>query len=193
MKLIDLGLYSGTLWADCNLGSTEENLIGDFYRFGDKTPFKATSCKYKVGITERLGISTTPYDVVKHTLGGNFRMPTREDVVEIAGFCKIKWEEINCYGGYRLTGPNGNSIFFPVIDPEGFEALMWPNGERYKGVQGRYWTSLLSPRNFAFSLMFTKDSKIPVWYMRYERDYGALIRPVADRSWYHCLEANTRM
>ena len=92
MKLIDLGLLSGVLWADCNLGCSTESELGDFYRFGENKPFIIESAKYNIKIPEKIDISGTTYDVVTNTLKGKFRLPTREDVVELAGFCEKKWE-----------------------------------------------------------------------------------------------------
>lgn len=181
MELIDLGLLSGVLWANTNLGCSTEYEMGDFYRFGENTPFTVGSKKYNIRISEKCDISGTTYDVVANTLKGKLRLPTREDVVELAGFCEKIWENNNGYGGYRIIGPNGNSIFLPVINPEGKAGRMFENGTVPQDGQARYWTSLASTRNFAFSMILNKDSKIPLFYMRQEQSCGALIHPVANK------------
>lgn len=35
MKYVDLGLPSGTLWADCNVGAEKPQDYGDYFNFGD--------------------------------------------------------------------------------------------------------------------------------------------------------------
>ena len=60
-KFIDLGLPSGTLWADRNLGAEKPEDYGDYFRFGETIPFTEDSPDY---ITKPFGkdISSTIYD-----------------------------------------------------------------------------------------------------------------------------------
>lgn len=43
MEYVDMGLPSGTLWAKCNLGASTETGYGDYYAWGEITPY------YEVG------------------------------------------------------------------------------------------------------------------------------------------------
>ena len=47
VQLINLGLPSGTLWTDRNLGADAPEKAGDYFRFGETTPFTGNSPKYK--------------------------------------------------------------------------------------------------------------------------------------------------
>ena len=45
-EYVDLGLPSGTLWANMNLGATSETDYGDFYMWGSTTPNTAEECNW---------------------------------------------------------------------------------------------------------------------------------------------------
>ena len=55
-------------------------------------------------------ISDASHDPATANWGGNWRMPSTADFVELLEECE--WEFVG--SGYRVTGPNGNSIFFPA-------------------------------------------------------------------------------
>ena len=55
-------------------------------------------------------ISDAVYDPATANWGGSWRMPSTADFVELLEVCK--WEFVG--SGYRVTGPNGNSIFLPA-------------------------------------------------------------------------------
>lgn len=46
LEFVDLGLPSGTLWANCNLGTSTEIGYGDYYAWGETTPY------YEVGYAQ---------------------------------------------------------------------------------------------------------------------------------------------
>mgnify|MGYP002622384144 FL=1 len=49
----------------------------------------------------------------KTTWGSSWRMPTKDELAELLT-CKIEWTIYHNTGGYRITGPNGRSIFLPA-------------------------------------------------------------------------------
>ena len=55
-------------------------------------------------------IADAAHDPATANWGGNWRMPTTAQFVELLAECK--WEFTG--NGYKVTGPNGNSIFFPA-------------------------------------------------------------------------------
>lgn len=75
-------------------------------------------------------------------------VPTLEEFKELFEHCKFKWDRKRV--GYKVTGPNGNSIFLPV---EGREILYTfsgvvsrvcdnpPNESNPECRVGYYWTS----------------------------------------------------
>ena len=113
VQLIDLGLTSGTLWADRNLGADAPEQTGDYYRFGETVAFTDDSPKYVYDEIEG-SIAGTDRDAATVILGKNYRMPTFDQIKELIVECKWKWTKQNGVRGMEVTGPNGNSIFLPV-------------------------------------------------------------------------------
>lgn len=121
---VDLGL--SVLWATCNVGANNAEDYGDYFAWGEteaKQNFsweiykwcngtKSTITKYNAtdGLTTLL-----PEDDAAHVnWGGQWRMPTKEELTELREQCTWKWVTINGIKGNKVTGPNGNSIFLPA-------------------------------------------------------------------------------
>ncbi len=123
-QTIDLGLPSGTLWADMNVGATSPEDYGDYFAWGETTP-KTTFTKdnYAFGTPP----SFTKYtvddnrwrleqadDAAHATWGGDWRIPSLMEYMELYNYCTWEWTTRNGVEGYKLTGKNGNSIFLPA-------------------------------------------------------------------------------
>jgi hypothetical protein len=101
-------------------------------------------------------------------------MPTADEIKELNDKCSWTWTTLNGVNGYRVTGPNGNSIFLPAA---GFR-----NGtELYsRGAFGYYWSSSLGDDyggNGAYYLGFTRA------YLSCNtigRNFGNSVRPVCE-------------
>ena len=80
-------------WADRNVGADAPEAYGDYVLFGAEVPW-----------------------------GGAWRTPTRKEIEELVQRCT--WELTACNGvdGYKVTGPNGISIFLPL------GGLLWDDG-----------------------------------------------------------------
>ena len=121
---VDLGL--SVMWAICNVGASAPEEYGDYFAWGEteaKQNFsweiykwcnstKSTITKYNAtdGLTTLL-----PEDDAAHVnWGGQWRMPTKEELTELREQCTWKWVTINGIKGNKVTGPNGNSIFLPA-------------------------------------------------------------------------------
>ena len=120
-KFVDLGLPSGLLWADSNIGATDPEELGYSYRWGETEAFN-----YKVGYKFKVGDTYTKYNRkdAKTTLepeddaatvlwGKNCRMPTRKEADELLTNCKWTFSASDD-GGATVTGPNGNHIYFRI-------------------------------------------------------------------------------
>lgn len=108
-KAVDLGLPSGTLWADRNLDALDETDEGMLFIWGDPTGMNDT-----VKVPDNVyNISGTEYDIVKEKWGEDWCMPNLEQFKELHDQCSIKKIEKNNIKGYLVTGPNGNTLFFP--------------------------------------------------------------------------------
>ncbi len=136
-KFVDLGLSSGLLWAETNIGAELPADVGDLYAWGETTTKSVyTWDNYKYG-TE---YSKTNYDITKYNStedgktilepeddaayvnwGSYCRMPTGDEIYEILYNCSWTWTyRTNSSGciidGYLVTSlKNGNSIFIPVM------------------------------------------------------------------------------
>ena len=108
-EAVDLGLPSGTLWADRNLDASDETDEGGLFIWGDPTGMNDT-----VKVPDNVyNISGTEYDIVKEKWGDDWCMPNLEQFKELHDQCSIKKIEKNNIKGYLVTGPNGNTLFFP--------------------------------------------------------------------------------
>ena len=170
IKLIDLGLPSGTLWADRNVGADNPEGYGDYFRFGETTPFMEDSPFYKYeDINE--DIAGTDKDAATTILGEQFRIPSIEQIKELLRFCSWQWTQVNGVNGTMFTGPNGNSIFFPASGiRNGCNGYL-----SYVGSFGFFWSASLEGSGTGHGFYFNSS----YWGCSYySRTYGFSVRPV---------------
>lgn len=112
-QMVDLGL--SVKWAPYNLGASADATTGHFICWGE-TMQKQYAHVYNyehydpltddyIEIGDR--ISGTEYDVATAAWGNGWRLPTKEEFQELIDNCT--WEKQS--NGYRVVGPNGNSIY----------------------------------------------------------------------------------
>jgi hypothetical protein len=99
------------------------------------------------------------------------QMPTTNQFQELIDNCKWQWTELfgGKINGYRITGPNGNSIFLPASGYS-YNALLYGNS-----FFGYYWSSKSYYRSYARYLHFRSESKYITTCTRF---YGHSIRTV---------------
>ena len=135
---VDLGLPSGTLWAEHNVGALFPEGYGDYFAYGEieqKNSYTSDNCS---SYQEDLGdISGNPeYDAAAAQWGNGWRMPTLEEMFELTQECTWLWTEENGVPGYKVTSKtNGNYIFLPASGFRVYGDLIDQN------VYGYYWTS----------------------------------------------------
>lgn len=118
---VDLGLPSGTKWADRNVGAFSPTDLGNYYAWGEINPKsyydRNTYIHYDANTNRDIfighDIAGTQYDVARMQWGSPWKMPTRAQIIELIRFCKYKKKIIKGVKGYEFKGPNGNSIFLP--------------------------------------------------------------------------------
>ncbi len=150
---VDLGL--SVKWATCNVGAEEPSDYGGYYGWGVKT--KKSS--YRLSKSKTYGkyignIEGDPkYDVARASRGGTWRLPTKEEIDELEKECKCEWMTQNGHGGFLVTGPNGNSIFFPAA---GYH-IGFPSNVEFRG---HYWSATQDEDNTisAYDLHFNCSS-----------------------------------
>lgn len=173
VQLIDLGLPSGTLWADRNLGADAPEKTGDYYRFGETVPFTEDSPKYVYDEIDG-NIAGTDRDAATVILGENYQTPTVEQIKELLEECTWTWTEQNGVNGMKVTGPNGNSIFLPA---SGFRFCIIRSLDLV-GSYGSYWSASPSHSPRSHLLSFYSDD----WARgRNFRHFGYPVRPVAEK------------
>lgn len=172
VQLIDLGLPSGTLWTDRNLGADAPEKTGDYYRFGETVPFTEDSPKYVYDKIDE-NIAGTDRDAATVNLGKNYRMPTFDQIKELLDECKWKWTKQNGVNGMKVTGPNGNSIFFPASGYRNYSSGSLSN----VGSNGFDWSASPNSRYYGHNLYFYSRS----WsWGNSNRANGFPVRAVAE-------------
>ena len=187
---VDLGLPSGTLWADRNIGADSPEGYGDYFAWGETSPkseynwstYKyckgslSTMTKYCTdssrGTVDNKTVLEPSDDAATANWGSNWRMPTYEEKKELNEKCTWTWTTRNGVNGYKVTGPNGNSIFLPAAGYRG-------GGSVYLvGSYGNFWSASLYESNpgSAWYMYFGSDYHSSNGSNRY---YGHSVRAVA--------------
>jgi len=185
-KAVDLGLPSGTKWADRNVGADAPEGYGDYFAWGE-TQIKDSytddnSTTYGLsyselqsnGIIDGNGNLTAKYDAATVNWGKKWRMPTQAEMEELMNSCIWTWTSKNDVNGYVVTGPNGNSIFLPAAGYRHGTSLY------SAGSRGYYWSSTAheDDSHYAYGLGFYGgDGYWDHWSRRY---YGQSVRPVSE-------------
>lgn len=126
---VDLGLPSGLKWATCNVGASLIYEIGDLYAWGELEPGLDYSPKNLNDIS-----GNPKYDVATVKWSSNWRMPTESEIKELLLCCSYEWVNVGSCYGYKVIGPNGNSVFFPE-SPKYGEFYYWGSTSiSYSGV-----------------------------------------------------------
>lgn len=167
---IDLGLPSGLLWATCNIGATNPEDYGDLFAYGE------TRSKSVFGnnnyYSSSYGCLSYSNDAASVNWGRGWRMPTKIEFEELINNCTWKWVTQNGKKGYKVIGPNGNSIFLPAA---GYSP---DNGRHCTERNGTYWSSNAGSDGHAWTLYFYLGTYKTHEYLRY---WGHSIRPVCTK------------
>lgn len=186
---VDLGL--SVKWASCNVGAKSPEEYGGYYAWGEteeKTDYSWSTYKWCNGSSDKLTkyCTSSSYSTVdnKTTLdleddvahvqwGGNWRMPTLDEIKELCDKCSWEWTTVNGIKGQKVTGPNGNSVFLPAA------GCRFGTDVYYRGSSGNYWSATLSEldSSFAYNLYFYSGSHYWNGYCRYG---GHTVRPVTE-------------
>lgn len=205
-QAVDLGLPSGTKWANMNVGATAPEDYGLYFAWGETTGYKGdasdghsfdwnnyelcadayrgTMKKYNqnsdYGTVDNLMTLEAADDAARANWGGEWRMPTLSDVEELLENTTFVWTTLNGIYGHRFTSKNnGNSVFLPAA---GFR-----RGTNFYEGDGWYWTSSLHKSNSqsAYDFFFTystSSSKAYAYSDSWLRPTGYSVRPVCGGS-----------
>lgn len=193
-KFVDLGLPSGLLWAETNVGASSASEDGDYFAWGETEPkaeYTWDNYKWSRGETDyRIDLIKYNFSDGKITLharddaatvnwGAPCRMPSSSDFEELFNQCDWSWQS-NGDGtsGILFIGPNGNTIFLPASGRWGTDSD--------HGVYGYYWS-----RSLCSSVEYRQD-KIWAYYLYFgsdevgdadnrSRSNGFSVRPVVEK------------
>lgn len=191
---VDMGLPSGTLWYSCNVGTSKPQGYGAYFAWGETKPkaeyewtnyahgTAATSLtkycdNYSYGLdgyTDNLMQLEYSDDAARASMGGDARMPTREEWTELKNNCTGEWTTYKGVNGWMLTSKNnGNKLFLP--------AAGYRNGSALSDAStlGYYWTSYLLSESSSGAIDFKvdTDSLYNAWYG--DRASGYSVRAVS--------------
>ena len=189
---VDLGLPSGIKWASYNVGASKPEEFGGYYAWGEtETNSEYTWETYKwcngsentmtkyctdssYGTVDNKTVLEPEDDVAHVKWGGDWRMPTLAELQELIDECTWVWTTINGINGYRVTGPNGKSIFLPAA------------GDRYgtdvydRGIYGDYWSSSLRSYGINYKAYYLYFSSSEPDCSGSYRCFGRTVRPVSE-------------
>lgn len=183
-KFVDLGLPSGLLWAETNIGAASSTDDGDYFAWGEtspKTTYSSSTYKWgdypsKYNYSDNKTTLDAADDAATVNWGAPCRMPDSSEFSELYNKCDWSWKSsYNGASGFLVTGPNGNTIFLPASGNRSVGGLY------YQGLGGNYWSrSLYSNSAYnARHLYFDSGDVDPT--SNYRRYLGFAVRPVAEK------------
>ena len=165
---VDLGL--SVKWATCNVGANSPEDYGNYYAWGETSTKSICTLDNCTTWNQKIDdIKGTNRDVAHVKWGGSWRMPTEKEFDELCEKCNWEWTG----SGYKVTGPNGNSIYLPAAGYRDRETLY------NDGLYGYYWSStpLSEDSQDAYYLCFCSAYQYTNWDLRY---FGFTVRPVLE-------------
>ncbi|MBR3915357.1 MAG: hypothetical protein IKJ64_06525 [Bacteroidales bacterium] len=182
---VDLGLPSGVKWATCNVGASSPEDYGDYFAWGETSPKVVYDwdtylhwndldgdgyCDYGEPTINSDISGNVQYDAATANWGGNWRMPTKDEMQELVDHCEWEWTQVNGVNGSKVIGPNGSCIFLPAA------GLRYGTTLTNDGNYGSCWSS--TPYDsYASHLSFYDGDEGVYGSNRY---YGQTVRPISE-------------
>lgn len=189
-EAVDLGL--SVKWATLNVGAKSPGEIGtyftwgetriranrnyswDTYKWGKENKITKYCTNSENGKVDNRTTLNKEDDVASVAWGGKWRMPTNKELEELIYECIWEWKIVENQPGYKVIGPNGNSIFLPAGGAKKLDKTL-----EFEKV-GDYWANGLfkDDSNSAYRLYFHRG-KMTLDYAG-PRYWGMSVRPVCD-------------
>ena len=123
------------------------------------------------------GVLSPEHDAAHVLWGGDWRMPTKQELDDLSGKCDWTWSTKGGVSGFIVSGKGvyaSNSIFLPA------SGIGWENSLEYDGSYGYIWSSSLgSTSSNAWDLYFHESFYSTSYDYRYR---GRSVRPVQGGS-----------
>ena len=187
---VNLGL--SVCWATCNVGADYAKEYGNLYAWGEtevkrfynwdtyklknEKGFTKYCTKPDCGVADDKTVLDNSDDVAHNSWGGRWRLPTKNEWVELIDNCSFTWTTEQGVGGCRLCSRiNGNSIFLPAAGG------MDEDGRKELNTVGIYWSSSLyldKNKPVDASFVYFNEDEIKIGHNN--RTYGYSVRPVIE-------------
>lgn len=165
-SMVDLGLPSGLLWCNRNIGAETETDYGRFFMWGDTegedmTDKSIPTRRYGFDLYDSMPYGrnkletdiapTSGFDAARANMGGTWRMPTKKEVEELVNNTDRVYTTINGVNGMKFTSKSDPSkyIFIPCAGE--ISDKNWSD----KNNQGFCWSSSRANSVNAYMLYFT--------------------------------------
>ena len=185
-KAIDLGLPSGRLWADRNVGAEKETDYGLYFQWGDTVGYAdashstwetcpgnggdsaynaksiaawdAENLKSGAGMGYVTEILKPEADAATVNMGSKWRMPTMEDCAELLSNTNYEYAIIEGVKGGKFISKSDASkyIFLP------FAGVAAEGSFGYQGVGGLVWSSSVYSDTPAYAYFMSADESVYV-------------------------------
>ena len=189
VEAVDLGLPSGTKWANMNVGAEKPEDYGMYFAWGETMGYskggdwfdwanykwckgsETTLTKYctdsEYGAVDNKAVLDLEDDAAYVNWGSKWRIPTVEEMREMLTSTTLEWTTLNGVVGLKCSADNGNSIFLPA-------AGTYYN---FHSVWGYYWTTTIyeSYPVFGYTLEFDEMGVSINFSTRFA---GISVRPV---------------
>lgn len=189
VEAVDLGLPSGTKWANMNVGATTPEGYGEHYAWGEITPKDSYSESNYIGPGSSVNILPPSCDAATMNWGVGWSMPTYDQMYELWYNCSVTWTTINGISGRKFVGPNGNFIFLPAAGYEG----------ETPGTIGIYASCTSSSSDFCKCFWFRSDygpgnpdSKYHAWSIRPVKNTNTSINIVIQNTITYLLDNDSK-
>jgi hypothetical protein len=167
---VDLGL--SVKWASWNVGATKPEEYGGYFGWADPTGTKtSTSNSDYPSANPPNNICGTEYDAAHVHWGDSWRLPTREEQLELVNNCEWTRATINGIQGYWVAG-NGSRIFLPAGGGRAGTSI------NYRGSGADFWSGTISSNTAEAYYMWFYGVRQAVEDL--PRNMGFSIRPVTE-------------
>ena len=195
-EMVDLGLPSGTKWANMNVGASNPEDYGNYYAWGELIPKDTYTTDNYIhlveGVYQDLGVNghieKTNFDVAYIKMNSHWCMPTNDQLDELcSSLCTWNPVVVNGINGFRVIGPNKKSIFLPSagmrnggnvedVTSQGsfFGSVQNTSEKRYAWMMGWNSNGSYGTGNAYYTSPFGYDDRASI------RWYGRSVRAVAS-------------
>ena len=171
---VDLGLPSGTLWANSNVGASTPEEYGNYFAWGETQPKQFYNGSNYQNNNDFYNSLLPENDAATVNWGSGWCIPTKIQWEELYENTNSTWVTQNGVNGRVFTASNGNSIFLPAAGYGFYDKIL------NEGDFGYSWSNLfVSETGMAWEFFINSD------YFGIDEgpcQWGNSVRPVRSTS-----------